>query len=62
MAQLPRLSTLQNRVNSGPGERQSFAVIVIAGVTPRPGAWEVHVQGEVPQELVSDAGVGLDRP
>jgi hypothetical protein len=38
------------------------AVIVIAGVTTRPGAWESHVQGEVPQGLVLDSEVGLDGP
>ena len=27
----------------------------------RPGVWEVHMQGEVPQELVPDDEVDLDR-
>src|SRR3989442_758301 len=38
------------------------AAIVIAGVTTRLGAWEGHVQGEVPQGLVLDGEVGPDGP
>src|SRR5258708_2506386 len=38
------------------------AAIVIAGVTTRLGAWEGHVQGEVPQGRVLDTEVGLDGP
>ena len=46
-----------------PRERQGHGVArVIARVTTRLGVWEGHIQGEVPQELVSDAKVGLDRP
>lgn len=42
-------------------ERQGHgAAIVIAGVTTRPGVWEGHMQGEVPQELVLDDEVDLD--
>jgi hypothetical protein len=44
-----------------PRERQGHgAAIVIAGVTTRLGVWEVHIQGEVPQELVPNDEVDPD--